>query len=251
MSGSDRRKRENVDASKVRSASYLDDFSEWLGSSKHMEAGEISERRQHAEALVEFLHVVKGKECSELDELDLRQFLYNHAIALWVEPIGAQGRLPASVALFYEYLEQKGVFDGSRWLKPICSDIEYYLSRCRSFRNWENRDSQWEEHFAAWCDELDQDLYRRCLLPAERLDGETVWSENMGEMERRIHRELASFLVKRRKELMESGVKSFHTLRNRLEQLQKAWLARPKKRFGGRSPLELVKQEQERNLVPQ
>ena len=236
-----RRKRNNPGP--LDSSAYLQGFEAWLLGLKKHDPEDVDIRQAHADALLTYLDK-RGKCPERMHELDLRLFLHWDCIEHYHEPPDGQAKLPESIGLFFKHLSDQKVVDRVDWILDACSDRDTYLSRCKSFRSWEGK---WEPHYATWCRELEQDLVRRCLLPGPRIDEELEWSENPGDAELFAYEELTDYLLKRRLELMDEGATSYNELRSRLDQIQKTWLSRPKKKFNGRSPVEVVRQER---LVP-
>lgn len=192
--------------------------------------------------LVDYLADYEGKSVKDINELDLRIFMYNWIIHKALVPLPIKRVIPESVSVFYEFLENNKLIKDIKWLKKICADKKYYQKRLKEYNLIKTGSSDYQEKYAKWHNDLTEELYNLCLIPSSYLGEKEQWGSAMGIRERSLYEQLSKYILQQKQKLETEGKTEPKENRATLDKLQKEWVARKVKKLG-MSPYEAVMQE--------
>ncbi len=226
-----------------RGYEQLDGFVAWLETSVGVDSRTAQQDCFNAEALIDFLANQHRKDASQINEFELRWFVFSHYIRKANADVAIEERLPVSLGRFFHYLEAKYGYQVPIWVESALDDEEYYLKRRSVYLGLDGEDERrWEEGFKEWCLELEEDLDTRCLwLPRDLGDG-MLWSDTMGWREATLQEEANIGWQNKREEGLKDGM-DFDVLRHVLLRWYNDWLDMPQPRLDGYSPREVIHEE--------
>jgi hypothetical protein len=223
----------------------LDAFVSWLEESLGLDTRTAQQDCFNAEALIDYLANHQRRAAADIDEFDLRWFLFNHYIRKAQADAETEERLPDSLRRFYLYLAQVHHYTLPAWMQTTLDEEPFYLARRAAYVALDAGDErEWEEGFRVWCEELEEDLDTRCLwLPRDLGDG-LVWGDLMGWREATLQEEANRLWQKERQALVENGL-DFESLPARLLDAYYFWLSTPQDRLDGQTPREVILSERQ------
>ncbi len=223
----------------------LDDFIRWLEEELGATARLVQQDSFNGELLMEFLAHSHSKGFGEINEYELRWFIYSHAIRKSIADDNTQQRLPVSLINLFHFIQVKKELQIEPWLTTILQDGEAYQNRLQSYTSLSAEDEQkWQEGFAEWCAELDSDLEMRCLaIPADLGQG-MYWRDEMGWREATLREEANRIWQQERLELLGSGADFEEALRQ-LQTSYYIWTDMPQDKLDGFTPSQIIMEERE------
>jgi hypothetical protein len=223
----------------------LDGFVNWLEEHLGLDVRTAQQDCFNAECLIDYLANSPHKEAANINEFDLRWFLFSHYIRKVKADTEIEARLPDSLLRFFQFLQAEHAANLPEWVYSVLEDHQYYQQRRESFLALDElNEREWKEGFRAWCLDLEEDLDLRCLwLPNEMGNG-LAWSERMGWREATLREEANRIWQSEREELLMDGL-DFDSVRERLGESYLIWLDTPQERLDDRSPRETILDERE------
>jgi len=221
----------------------LDGFVAWLETSVGADSRTAQQDCFNAEVFIDYLANQHHREATEINEFELRWFVFSHYIRKANADYAIEERLPTSLERFYRYLAAQYDYSIPRWLTAALDDEEYYLKRRSDYRGLDSEDERrWEEGFKEWCLELEDDLDTRCLwLPRDFGDG-MFWADAMGWREATLQQKANRGWQRERESGLAEGL-DFEALRERLLRWYNDWLDMPQPRLEDSSPREVILEE--------
>lgn len=228
---------DSYDEDRLRALAVLDDFARHLAQARGLSEATVRKHVDNAEHFLEFLHGMGVPRCA-VHAYDLRWFLYDWYPRKVYDSESRARSLPVSLGHFFAFLEaEEGIV--CPWAKEILDDREAYrycLEQAPDGFFWDESVIQWRALINA---ELAGDL----LLAGDRLGEDDVWGPTMGLTEAALQRELQRRWLIWRDELIRAGADRWHDLAPRLVERQRQWELAPHPGYGGRTPVEVVRQE--------
>ena len=223
----------------------LDQFMQWGEETLGLDARTVQQDCFNAESLLDFLANAHRKRSEDINEFELRWFVFSHYVRKAMADIETETRLPDSLRRYYEFLRSEHTYFVPDWLYDTLDDRAFYEKRLREYRALPEEDERaWEVGFRQWCEELEDDLDTRSLwLPREIGDG-LQWQDPMGWREATLYEEANQLWQNERTELLHNGM-DFETARFRLTESYLGWLRMPQERLEDMTPLEIITQERE------
>jgi hypothetical protein len=218
----------------------LDGFVQWEEEALALGTRIPQQDAYNAEQLIDYLANHQHKGVSEIDEFDLRWFLFSHYIRKAQADPETEERLPDSLTRFFGYLKTQHSELEPSWLQGVLDDRGYYLQRRHAYHELDQADEQeWEIGFQEWCRDLEDDLDTRCLwLPRDMGEG-MEWSPVMGWREATLQAEANREWQTGRDRLLRQGL-NYDVARDQLAASYYIWLDTPQKRLGDLSPREVI-----------
>lgn len=224
----------------------LDGFVSWLETTLDMDTRTAQQDCFNAESLIDYMANYAHKTAVDINEFELRWFLFNHYIRKAMADPETELRLLDSIRRFFLYLEEEHRYTQPDWLYQVLDDRDYYLKRRQEYADLDLIDERrWQEGFRAWCAELEEDLDTRCLwLPRDLEEGMT-WGEVMGWREASLLEEANRNWQEERRQLLEDGL-DYEAAREHLMASYRIWLESPQDKLEGKTPNQIILEERER-----
>lgn len=221
----------------------LNAFTEWVDTTLELGSRLAEQDSFNAEFLIDYLANHHQKSIADINEFDLRWFMFSHYIRKAQAEEEIEERLPESLHRFFTFLRREHQELMPDWVPGVLDDTSFYTRRRREYAALDSADERaWEVGFRAWCQELEDDLDTRCLwLPRELGDG-LEWGDAMGWRESTLHREANENWQRERAELLRSGL-DYEEAHAHLLQSYEAWMNTPQSRLDEESPLETIQAE--------
>jgi hypothetical protein len=218
----------------------LDGFVMWEEETLQIGTRVAQQDAFNAEQLIDYLANHQHKGISEIDEYDLRWFMFSHYIRKAQADPETEERLPASLERFFAYLKTEHAELEPSWLPSVLEDRVFYQQRRNAYHELDQADeAEWEEGFQDWCLELEDDLDLRCLwLPRDMGDG-MEWSIVMGWREATLQAEANREWQSGRERLLGHG-NDYDSAREQLAAAYRIWLDTPQARLEEQSPREVI-----------
>jgi hypothetical protein len=223
----------------------LDGFVSWLEERLGVDSRTAQQDCFNAESLIDYLANHQHKTAADVNEFELRWFVFSHYIRKAMADPVTEERLPDSLHRFYEYLRSEHGVQVSPWLYDVLDDRNYYQARRKHFAALNSEDErEWQEGFSAWSRELEEDLDARSLwLPRDLGDG-MVWVDPMGWREATLYAEANRQWQNERAHLLEEGL-DFESVRDRLYAAYLIWLDAPQDKLDNLTPREVIFDERQ------
>ena len=223
----------------------LDEFIRWLEENIGATARLVQQDSFNGELLMEYLAHTHSKGFSEINEYELRWFLYSYSIRKSIADDNTQQRLLVSLSNLFHFLQSTHDVQVEPWLTTVLQDGEAYQSRLHTYITLSAQDEQkWQEGFAEWCRELDSDLEMRCLaIPADLGHG-LYWRDEMGWREATLREEASRVWQAERMELLNLGADFEEALRQ-LQTSYYTWTDMPQDKLDGFTPSQIIMEERE------
>jgi hypothetical protein len=218
----------------------LDGFVEWLESKLGIDTRTAQQDCFNAESLLDFLANHQRKAAADINEYDLRWFVFSHYIRKSIADRETQERLPDSLERFFQYLDHEHAVPTPEWVPATLDDRVFYLKRLQAIQALAAEDEgEWKSGFREWCLELQEDLDLRCLwLPDDMGEG-MHWADKMGWREATLRHDANDLWQSERAELMANGL-SFEAMKDKMVASYLIWLDTPQDRLDGASPRQTI-----------
>ncbi len=241
----DPEERDDPEIVAILDSSYaqLDGFVAWLEDALGLDTRTAQQDCFNAETLIDYLANQQHKSVLDMNEFDLRWFLFSHYIRKAMADAETEERLPDSLRRFFAYLASTQGYDTPAWVNSALDERAFYLARRNAYGKLNTRyERKWQAGYRAWCAELEDHLDARGLwLPRELGEG-MVWGELMGWREATLRDEANRLWQEEREALLREGL-DYETARQRLIDSYHLWLDTPQMRLEGATPRELILEE--------
>ncbi|HLJ56290.1 MAG TPA: hypothetical protein VKT77_14715 [Chthonomonadaceae bacterium] len=223
-----------------RGYQQLDGFVEWLEQALAVDTRTAQQDCFNAETFVDYMANRHRKAVADVNEFELRWFVFSHYIRKTMADREVQERLPDSLLRFFTFLESTEGLELPEWAAATLDDHLFYAQRLQDFQGLASGDeAEWKSGFREWCDELANDLDTRCLwLPDDMGEGMT-WGELMGWKEATLRDDANRVWQEERAALLADGL-SYEAARDRLGVSYLLWLDTPQERLDGESPRQTI-----------
>src|SRR5579871_4138241 len=159
----------------------LDGFVIWLEQNLQLDVRTAQQDCFNAEFLVDYLANQHHKTIRDINEFELRWFVFSHYLRKANAEAEIEDRLLVSLHRFLRYLEQEHGIRTPDWAQAVLDDRAFYLKRRQAYAELDEVDERaWEEGFREWYAELEQDLDLRCLWLPRELGDRLVWEDVRG-----------------------------------------------------------------------
>lgn len=235
---------DNADIQEILDEGYerLDQFMQWGEETLGLDARTVQQDCFNAESLTDYLANSHRKRTEDINEFELRWFLFSHYIRRAMADIETEERLPDSLRRYFEYLRSEHAYNVPDWLYAGLDDRAFYEKRLRDFRALPEDDMQWKEGFQQWSEELEDDLDTRCLLMLREIGDGLQWQDPMGWREATLYEEANRVWQTERAELLFNGL-DYEAARERLTETYLGWMQTPQGKLDDDTPLEVIIQE--------
>ncbi len=223
----------------------LDDFIRWLEEDLSSTARLVQQDSFNGELLMEYLAHTHSKGFTDINEYELRWFLYSYAIRKSIADDNTKQRMLASLTNLFHFLQTRRGMAVQAWLTAILQDVETYHNRLHAYTTLSAEDEQkWQEGFAEWCRELDNDLEMRCLaIPADLGHG-MYWRDEMGWREATLREEANRLWQEERLELLNQGA-DYEEILRQLQTSYYVWADMPQDKLDDATPSQIIMEERE------
>ncbi|HEV2471095.1 MAG TPA: hypothetical protein VGS41_00405 [Chthonomonadales bacterium] len=223
----------------------LDGFSSWLEAECQADARAAEQDCFNAETLIDYLANYHRTRADQINEFQLRWFLFSHYIRKASADPATMERAPESLRRFYLYLYSSRGTVEPEWMIHTLSDSELYRSRLEQHAALERLDeAAWHEGFREWCAELESELDARCLWLPREISGGMDWGDRMGWKEATLYEEANRRWQDQRAILLEEGM-DFESVREHLLNDYLVWTETPQDRLDGQTPREVIFEERD------
>jgi hypothetical protein len=221
----------------------LDGFVAWLEETVRVDTRTAQQDCFNAECLIDYLANQYHKTALEINEFELRWFLFSHYIRKAMADGETEERLPASLQRFFHFLQAEHAASIPDWILRVLDDEAFYLKRRNDYAQLDSENERkWEQGFREWCAELEEDLDLRILwLPRELGDG-LQWGDVLGWREATLQEEANRLWQEERAHLLQEGM-SYDRVREHLMESYRLWLDTPQSKLDGLTPLETILEE--------
>ena len=222
----------------------LDQFMQWSEETLGLDARTTQQDCFNAEFLMDYLANVHRKTAADINEFELRWFLFSHYIRQSMADTETEERLPDSLRRYFEFLRSEHAYFVPDWFYAVLDDSAFYMKRLHDFHALPAEDErEWQMGFRAWSEELESDLDTRSLwLPVELGEG-LQWHDPMGWREATLRDEANKIWQEERSELLWQGM-DYESVRERLFITYTDWLNEAQDKLDGMTPLEVIQEEQ-------
>lgn len=221
----------------------LDAFVGWLEDRLGVDTRTAQQECFNAEQLIDFLANKQRKTAVQVNEFDIRWFVFSHYIRHVHADPNIEERLSDSLRRFYTFLEAVHGYINPDWLFEVLDDRTYYLNRRKAYTDLNNDDERaWEVEYRAWCAELEDHLDARDLwMPRDMGEGMN-WGDMMGWREDALRRQAHRRWLEERSELLAQGL-DMGEVRHRLLESYYYWLDDAQFDLEDSSPRSIVREE--------
>ena len=221
----------------------LDGFVAWLEEEAGLDTRTAQQDCFNAESLLDFLANHYQKSIRNMNEFELRWFVFSHYIRQSIADTETQERLPDSLRRFSFYLRAEQAIDLPEWVNSVVDDGILYRKRREQFAGLNADDgAEWQQGYRAWCEELEDELDVRCLwLPRELGDG-MFWGDAMGWREATLYKEANELWQSERTNLLLDGM-DYESVRSNLLDTYLFWIENEQERLDGRTPRAVILEE--------
>lgn len=221
----------------------LDGFRAWVEDRLEMGSRIAEQDCFNAEFLLDYLANSQRKAISDINEYELRWFLFSYYIRKAMADEETETRLLESMERFFDYLRREHSELVPGWVAGVLDETSYYHLRRREYSLLNAEDErEWQTGFREWCTELEDDLDARILwLPREIGDG-MRWGDVMGWREATLYAEATMQWQREREILLGQGYDG-EAVRARLLDTFLAWVDTPQSRLEDQSPFEVIQLE--------
>jgi|GEM_PF-1964976 len=217
----------------------LDGFVNWL-EAQGLPTRIAQQDCFNAECLLDYLANHYRKLIDDINEFELRWFLFSHYIRKAQADVETEERLLDSLQRFFAFLHTEYAYSVPDWVFSTLDDRAFYLKRRRDYAELDSEDERaWEEGFRSWCAELEDDLDMRSLWLPKNLGMDVSRSDVMGWREATLMDEANRQWQEERSRLLSLGL-DFDTVRERLTAFYLEWASLPQERLEGQSPREVI-----------
>jgi len=226
----------------------LDGFVVWLEDEAGLDTRTAQQDCFNAESLLDYLANHYQKSIREMNEFELRWFVFSHYIRHSIADTETEERLPDSLRRLSVYLRAEQAIDLPDWVPDVLDDGILYRKRREQYKALNPDDeAEWQQGYRLWSEELEEELDVRCLwLPRELGDG-MFWGDVMGWREATLYKEANELWQKERAALLSEGL-DYETVRSRLLDTYLFWIESEQARLDGSTPRAVILEE--RSLSP-
>lgn len=222
---------------------FLDGFVAWLEARAGIDTRTAQQDCFNAESLLDYLANHYRKTVREMNEFELRSFVFNYYIRNSIADAETEERLPDSLRRFALYLRSEQLINLPEWVQGVLDDGLLYRKRREQYKALDaENEAEWQHGFRLWREELEEELDVRCLwLPRELGDG-MFWSDTMGWREATLYQEANELWQKERATLLADGL-DYETVRSQLLDTYLYWIENEQERLDGRTPRAVILEE--------
>jgi hypothetical protein len=218
----------------------LDRYVEWSETALKLDTRIAQQDVFNAEALMDYLANHHRKAIADMNEYELRWFVFSHYIRKAMADAETESRLLSSLERFIGYLSQMQELTITDWMRSVLDETSYFNKRRSAYQSLSSEDEQaWKIGFIEWCTELDDDLDVRCLLIPNDLGDGASWSDKMGWREATLRDEATALWQRERDQLLAEGM-GYEQIRDQLRIAYLDWVDTPQVRLDGLSPSEVI-----------
>jgi hypothetical protein len=218
----------------------LDRYVEWSETALKLDSRTSQQDVFNAEALMDYLANHHRKAIEDMNEYELRWFVFSHYIRKAMADAETEERLLSSLERFVGYLARMHEIEITDWMRSVLDETIYYHKRRTAYQALSAEDEQaWKIGFLEWCTELEDDLDMRCLLIPKDLGDGASWSDNMGWREATLRDEANALWQRERDQLLAEGM-GYDQIRDQLRIAYLDWVDTPQGRLDGLSPSEMI-----------
>lgn len=228
----------------------LDGFVEWLEAAARVDTRSAQQDCFNAESLLDFLANHYQKSIREMNEFELRWFVFNHYIrnADAVADDATEERLPDSLRRFAMYLQAEHRIFLPEWASAVLDDGLLYRRRREQFKALDvENEAEWQHGYRQWQEEFEEELDTRCLLLPRELGDGMFWVDPMGWREATLYQEANELWQKERTTLLQEGL-DYETVRSQLLDTYLYWIENEQDRLDGRSPRTVIQEERSERI---
>lgn len=227
----------------------LDGFVNWLEQRLGLDIRTAQQDCFNAESLIDYLANYHYTAVADINEFELRWFVFSHYIRKAMADLETEERLLDSLNRFFGYLHAEHAFVVQDWVETTLDDKAFYTKRCLEYRALNSKDEQeWEKGYRDWSMELEQDLDSRCLWMPRDLQNGFSFQDRMGWREATLCSEANQLWQEERSELLRQGL-DYETIHERLRISLLEWLDTPQDRLEGQTPGEVIQKEREEHPI--
>ena len=221
----------------------LDGFVAWLEEEAGLDTRTAQQDCFNAESLLDYLANHHQKSIRDINEFDLRWFVFSHYIRQSIADTETEERLPDSLRRFVVYLRGQQQVILPEWVQSVLDDGILYRKRREQFKSLNPDDeAEWQQGYRLWCEELEDELDVRCLwLPRELGDG-MFWGDAMGWREATLYKEANVLWQTERATLLQDGM-DYESVRSHLLDTYLFWIENDQERLDGRTPRAVILEE--------
>lgn len=221
----------------------LDGFVAWLEGEAGLDTRTAQQDCFNAESLLDYLANHYRKSIREMNEFELRWFVFSHYIRQSIAETETEERLPDSLRRLALYLRAEQSVDLPEWVQSVLDDGILYRKRREEYKALNADDeAEWQQGYRLWCEELEDELDVRCLwLPRELGDG-MFWGDAMGWREATLYQEAIALWQQERATLLLDGM-DYESLRSHLLDTYLFWIENEQPRLAGRTPRAIILEE--------
>lgn len=221
----------------------LDGFRIWVDERLEFGSRIAEQDCFNAEFLVDYLANHQHKSVADINEFELRWFLFSHYIRKAMADDETENRLFESLQRFFGYLHKEHQELVAPWVAGTLDDVGFYMNRRLAYASLNDVDEQtWEIGFKNWCDELEDDLDTRCLWLPRDLGNGVEWSEAMGWREATLYAEANALWQRERDNLLRGGL-DYESVRIELLDNYYGWIETPQSKLDEMTPMEVIQIE--------
>ncbi len=218
----------------------LQAHSNYLLNDIHLLKHVITQDYDNIDFLIDYLANHHSKSVLEINEYELRWFIFSYYIRKSTLGSDTEERLFSSLDRFFTFLTRNYGFQPADWLQGVLDEENYYQARRGAYRSLNEEDERlWKEGFQHWCEELNSDLDARSLLVPNELGDGITWSDAMGWREATLRNEAVNLWQSEREQLLGAGAIA-ETIREQLVIVYLEWVDTPQDRLDGQSPAEVI-----------
>ncbi|CCW34268.1 hypothetical protein CWRG_00715 [Chthonomonas calidirosea] len=226
----------------------LEAFLNWMTDLTDHTSTQVTWHYANVEAFLEYLSTVAQTTVFNLNEFDLRWFLFHYYIrhdSSYVEEAAAH-ILPASLGLFFQFLDEERGWKTPQWILDALRNQAWFEKRLIDYRKLSALDLEAAElAYVRWNQELLEDLDNRLLLlPKELVEG-VLWNEPAGWREAALYRQASRLWLRLREELLADATLSESDVREALLSAYTNWVRTPQERLENQSPIEVILAERD------
>ncbi len=221
----------------------LDGFVAWLEGEAGLDTRTAQQDCFNAESLLDYLANHYQKSIRDMNEFELRWFVFSHYIRQSIADAETEERLPDSLRRLSLYLQAEQAIRVPDWVRGVLDDGILYRKRREQYKALDPEDEvEWQRGYRLWCEELEDELDVRCLwLPREMGDG-MFWGATMGWREATLYQEANELWQTERATLLLDGM-DYEAVRSQLLDTYLYWIENEQERLAGRTPRAVILEE--------
>jgi len=225
----------------------LEAFLNWMAALPDY-TSQIRWHYANVEAFLDYLSTVAQITVFNLNEFDLRWFLFHYYIrhdSTYMEE-EARHILPTSLALFFRFLKEEKEWEIPQWVFETLQNQAWFETRLVDYQKLSTLDIESAElAYSRWNQELLEDLDNRLLLLPKVLVEGISWNEPAGWREAALYRQALRLWLKLRQELLTDPTLEESDIREILLSAYASWVRTPQERLENQSPIEVILAERD------